>query len=319
MRTAKGTRPHRCWWEALEPRLALSRSPGFGAVGDSLTDEYRFYPPDRSHARNWVETLAAVRRVDFGAYTTRDRGLPRDQGYANNWAKENATTTDVVARQLPGLARQVAAGRVTYASVGMGTNDFLFFAQDVALDTLAGDPPAEFAGELAAVAANATANFDATVGTLLAANPGARVVVQTTPDIRQVPIVAQFLTAPEARQAADAIAGAQAAYNVHLRATVAANPRLALADIAALSGAFAGGTATTLPIGGIRLRLNTTGNSVRDAVLADKIHPGTVAQGLIADAVARAAATLGAAIQPLSPARIVRRARFVAAHFRSAR
>ena len=29
-----------------------------GVLGDSYSDEYRFYPPDRSTSQNWVEILA---------------------------------------------------------------------------------------------------------------------------------------------------------------------------------------------------------------------------------------------------------------------
>lgn len=319
MRTKSGRRPHRWGWEALESRVALSRAGGFGAVGDSLTDEYRFYPPDRSHARNWVETLAQTRDVNFGAYTTRDRAFPRDQGYANNWAVDSATTADVVASQLPGLVGQVASGKVAYASVNMGTDDFLLFAQRVANQTLEGRPPINFEARLALVASNARANFDRTVDALLAASPKARVIVATTPDIRQIPAVAQYLNIPIARQAADAIAKAQDAYNAHIRGVAEAQPRVALADVASRVVAFSADAAPSRSFGGTRIRLTTTGDEYRDAILADKIHPGTVVQGVIANTVIRAANTLGAAIRPLSPAQIVRRARFVASHFRTAR
>src|SRR6202007_1681292 len=57
-----------------------------GALGDSYTDEYRFYPPDRSRARNWIEILAANRGIRFGPFTTKSRGSPRNQGFAFNWA-----------------------------------------------------------------------------------------------------------------------------------------------------------------------------------------------------------------------------------------
>ncbi len=32
--------------------------PAIGVLGDSYSDEYQFYPPDRSTAQNWVEILA---------------------------------------------------------------------------------------------------------------------------------------------------------------------------------------------------------------------------------------------------------------------
>ncbi len=297
----------------------MSKAVEFGAVGDSLTDEYRFYPPDRSQARNWVETLAVTRNVNFGAYTTQDRGFPRDQGYANDWAKENSTTEDVVGSQLAGLSKQVVAGKVTYAVVGMGTNDFLFFAEGVAAQSLAGQPPANFGAELAFVESAAVANFDRTVETLLAANPKVKVIVQTTPDIRQVPIVEQFLAIPGIGQVANAIADAQAAYNANIRQVAHDLSRVALADIAAQAGSFEGASATNLPIGGIRVTLTTTGDNFHNAVLADNIHPGTILQGLIANAVIQAADSVGASIKPLSPTEILSRARYVSSHSQTAR
>ena len=43
---------------------------GIGVLGDSYSDEYQFYPPHRSTARNWVEILAATRRLNFGRFST---------------------------------------------------------------------------------------------------------------------------------------------------------------------------------------------------------------------------------------------------------
>ena len=82
-------------------------------LGDSYSDEYRFYPPDRTTARNWVEILASTRGLDFGPYAAESRGEPRNQGYAFNWARSDATTDDLIATgQHTGLAAQVARGEV---------------------------------------------------------------------------------------------------------------------------------------------------------------------------------------------------------------
>src|SRR5262245_42251781 len=110
----------------LVARHHVPRSLGpIGAVGDSYTDEYQFYPPDRTKARNWVEILHALRRVDFGPFTIRGRGEPRDQGFAYNWARSDATSVDMIGNQLPGLAAQVASAQVRYAWVFTGGNDYL--------------------------------------------------------------------------------------------------------------------------------------------------------------------------------------------------
>src|SRR3954469_22183694 len=92
----------------------LAGNPGaIGVLGDSYSDEYRFYPPDRATARNWVEILAEARGLDFGPFSAEGRGEPRNRGYEYNWARSGATTDDLIAAgQHTGLAAQVAAGKV---------------------------------------------------------------------------------------------------------------------------------------------------------------------------------------------------------------
>jgi len=73
---------------ALLTPLAPARAGwrgGIGVLGDSYSDEYQFYPPHRSTARNWVEILAASRGLNFGRFSTQSRGEPRNQGYEYNW------------------------------------------------------------------------------------------------------------------------------------------------------------------------------------------------------------------------------------------
>jgi hypothetical protein len=98
--------------EPLEDRIVMSKSLGVvGALGDSYTDEYKFYPRYQTHARNWVEILSYTGKANFGPLSNISRGEPRDQGFATNWARFGATSDQMVANQLPGLARQVASGK----------------------------------------------------------------------------------------------------------------------------------------------------------------------------------------------------------------
>ena len=132
-----------------------------GALGDSYTDEYQFYPTARTHARNWVEQLATAQKASFGAFSRSSRGEPRDQGYAYNWARSDATSSDMVANQLPGLAAQVASGTVHYAWIFVGANDFIGYAK-----ALATNPPpstAPIAGQIAAIEAQAATNINTAV------------------------------------------------------------------------------------------------------------------------------------------------------------
>ncbi len=80
----------------------LSAAPlNIASLGDSLTDEYSFYPPDRTAAQNWVQILSALRgglngepdQVSFGAFSLTSRGETRNQGYAQNWARSGATAS----------------------------------------------------------------------------------------------------------------------------------------------------------------------------------------------------------------------------------
>ena len=67
---------------ALLSPLAAARAEwrgGIGVLGDSYSDEYQFYPPDRRTARNWVEILAATRGLDFGRFA-RPVGASRATG-----------------------------------------------------------------------------------------------------------------------------------------------------------------------------------------------------------------------------------------------
>jgi phospholipase/lecithinase/hemolysin len=280
-----------------------------GAVGDSYTDEYRFYPPDRALARNWVEILAATRRVSFGPFTTHRRAEPRDQGFAFNWARSDSTSVQMVGNQLPGLAVQAARGQVRYAWIFTGGNDFLYFLRDnaqTATNPLA--PP--MLQQLSALEARVEADFTTAVHSLLASSPRVRVVVATLPDVAALPIVQEGLALfPQARPLVGAVGQEIQRYNTLIRQTAAVNPRIALADIAAQAGLLQS-AGTSARFGGTTINLTTPGDNYHDFFLADGIHLGTVGQGIIADAFISAVdSRFGAHIKPLSPTQIVRFAR----------
>ncbi len=217
-----------------------------GVLGDSYSDEYRFYPPDQSHARNWVEILADTGRASFGPYSTRSRGEPRDQGFATDWARSGATTSDMVADQLPGLAAQVAQGKVKYASIFVGGNDFLYFLQGVAQQVQAAQgslgpaQEAAFQAQLVQTTATAEANVSTAVATLLAASPRVKLVVTTVPSVAETPIVRQAEAAyPLAQPLVAATTQAIGQYNQVLRGIAASDPsRIALNDLATVSAAL---------------------------------------------------------------------------------
>lgn len=292
-------------WDVLEPRAVPSAGHDLtvGALGDSYTDEYRFYPPNLSQARNWVEILAATRGVDFGKFTTRSRGEPRDQGFAYNWARYDATSSNMIQNQLPGLSAQVAAGQVKYAWIFIGGNDFLDFLHDVQAGsiTLAQAPAA-----LGQVETQAAANFTTAVDTLLAASPTVRLVVATLPDVSTLPIVQQELTTlPQAQSLVTDTSQAIGQYNATIQALAASDPRIALVDLASQTTELTQLAGASVPFGGTSISLATPGDNYHDFFLADGLHIGTVGQGLIAnDFVEAIDAHFGTRVEPLTAQQI---------------
>ncbi len=303
-----------CLVEALEPRrLASAAHPiRIGVLGDSYSDEYRFYPPDRSHAANWVQQLAANGRASFGAFTTKSRGAPRNQGYADDWALSAATSADLPA-QTTGLAAQAAAGKIDVATVLIGGDDFLDLLESAALDPTT---DASTTAALPATAASVVANIETAVDAILAASPTVRVVVATLPPVSELPLVASAeasetalgLTGPAALVAATDAAEVQV--NAAIKAFVAADPaRLAVADFAAAAAAFA---APTYTLGRFTINATTPGDKPRDLFLADGVHPGTVGQAVLANTfVAAIDTSFGGTIKPLTTRQIAEDARLV--------
>jgi phospholipase/lecithinase/hemolysin len=276
-----------------------------GAVGDSLTDPYQGYQPDRSLARNWVEQLASSRHVSFGSFSKNVHGQSGHPGYANDWAVSGATSSDLVSNQLPALAGQVAKGQVKYAAVLIGDNDFgQFLAQ---APGLASDQAA-LLSKLVQVEQTAQTNFDTTVQTLLQASPSAKLVVATIADIASTSAV-QAQLAPLGTQGQDLaqmVSQAIGAYNQHIRSVAASSNRIALADLAAVDSSLAQST-SPLQVGGVTVKMTQTGDDYHNFLLADGVHPGTLAQGLIANTIVGALnSTFQAGIHPLTSAQLVR-------------
>lgn len=289
------------------PASAQSRRAGIGVMGDSYSDEYRFYPPDRARARNWVEILSATRGVNFGALSQRSRGEPRNRGFAYDWARENATSDDLIAAgQHTGLAAQVRRGEVRFVVLFIGGNDFLIKV---------GRSPDPLA-ELQTVVPEALANVTTALQTILSASPDVRVVVVTIPNIALLPAARLVELDPRGRALLQAAGTAIDAYNAQLRAIAEADPRIALADLAALTAAL-GSLPVPLTIGGVPIDVVTPSNEIDHLFLADGIHIGTVAQGLLANLIATTLNdNFGTRIRPLSEREIIQ---FAARTFRATR
>jgi phospholipase/lecithinase/hemolysin len=274
-------------------------------LGDSYSDEYRFYPPDLSTARNWVEILSDTGRASFGTSTLKSRGEPRDQGFAFNWARYGATTGDMVASQLPGLTGQVARGQVKYVSIFVGGNDFLYDLQGAEGATPAQTPA--LVAQLVQTEAQAEANISLAVNTLLSANRKVKLVLTTIPDVAEAPAVKQAEAGNPTASALLPLAEQELAkYNDRLRTIAASDPsRIALNDLAAESAAITQVSGGSVPFGGTTINLTTPGHDYHD-FFVDGLHVGTVGQGLIASSIVTALDTqFKAHIKPLTNAQIV--------------
>jgi lysophospholipase L1-like esterase len=267
--------------EKLEDRRLLSAAPvlsgGIGAAGDSYTDEYQFYPPDRSTAQNFVELLAADRGFDFGALSTVGRPAPRNQGFEYDWAQSGDTSTDMLADgQISGLANQIHSGNVGMVFLFIGGNDF----RDVFTSP---DPLAA----LQTVVPTALNNIGSALNTILSASPTVKVVVATAANVAFLPEARAAVAAGLLPQALlDAVGQAVDGFNSQLRVMAQASDRVAVADIGGLmTHVFA---MSKLKIDGIDIDRYTPEDDPTHLFLADGIHAGTVGQGLIANQFIRA-------------------------------
>lgn len=302
MRNAKSISPT---LENLESRIVLNGSKlAAGALGDSYTDEYRFYKPDRSTARNWVEILSVSHKASFGHYETESRGNPRFQGYANDWALQYANSTQMVRNQLPGLTKQVKHGQVKYVSILIGGNDFLEILKTV---------PAATPEQLAALPSQVSAatlrlqnNFEVAAKTLLRANPKVRLVVATVSHLDLLPSVRASMTTPQAVAIVDGVNNAIDLFNAQVRAFAAAHPRVALSDLAAQTEGLSQIPGGQVPFGGTVINLTQPSNDYHSFFLADGVHVGTIAQGLIANSFLNALRTkFGVKVTPFGDAQLV--------------
>jgi phospholipase/lecithinase/hemolysin len=277
----------------VTPRGATAGPPpGIGVLGDSYSDEYRFYPPDRSTARNWVEILAQTRGLNFGWYSAASRGEPRNQGFEYNWARSDATTEDLIASgQHTGVAAQVARGEVGLVFVFIGGNDFINALRSA-------DP----AAALRATLPRALANYRVAVRTVLGASPDAKLVLATLPDIRDLPEFAGPIREGRIPPAlADDYTAAIREYNAQIRSLSASEPRAALIDLDLTARVANLLSRDYVTVGGRRVDRRRPANDPAHFFLADVRHPGTLGQGLMAGMFVEVVnARFGAGIEPIT-------------------
>jgi lysophospholipase L1-like esterase len=247
---------------------------GIGIIGDSVSDEYRFYAPDRVTARNWVEILAGSRGLSFGDPVITSGVSTWDRRFAHNWSQSGATTTSLIAGgQHTGLAAQVADGAaISLAAVSIGTNDFT----DVLLSSRS-------VVDMGAVLERASSNFAAILDSLLGINPSLRIAAFTAVDLSCSPLLRGALDSGLiSTRLANAYGSAIADFNGGLRDLITCHGhRAVVVDINQLLAGIV--EAERYVVGGLEINRIEASNDARHLFLSDGFHPGTIGQCLIAN------------------------------------
>lgn len=297
-----------------------------GTLGDSTTDEYEFYGPDRTAAANWPMILSSLRstEVDFGAFSTTTRGETRNQGYAQNWARSGAQatpgqpdlagagTTFVEQYQggftpgSPGLLTQPGGlGNVDAVTILIGANDFLHAFEAAVLQPQSTSLAGNILSNLITATAGVVQGVTDAIGALQAARPGLPIVLGVTPNITDTALFDDLTSALPAGdvklidQVVDGfINDIKTAFNA------LASPTIAVIDPNALFARF---TAQGDTIQGLKVNPDLGGPVATDLFVGDSFHPGTIAQGLLANGFLGALSTLlpNQQLTPLSDAEIV--------------
>jgi phospholipase/lecithinase/hemolysin len=258
---------------------------GIGVLGDSYSDEYCFYAPVRASAQNWVEQLADDTDASFGRFYKDDPPGPRNAGFAYNWATSGATSTQMLEDgMVAGVAAQAASGKVDLVTMFIGGDDFrAVFAQAVS-------DPVGAGASIPGVVQKLLTNIGTAAGTVLspavvAANPDVHLILTTIPKLSYLPEVRNVVVQiPQFQALVDAVDGAIGIVNQQLIAMADQNSRIAVNDYATwVDDAFA---QPIFKVGNVVMDRTALSNPTNDPtcfVLADGLHSGTVAQGLLAN------------------------------------
>ncbi len=265
---------------------------GIGIIGDSYSDEYQFYGPDRMIAKNWVEILDESRGLDFGSFSLEDRGAPRHSGFAYNWARSDATTSDAIAEgQHLGLKAQLDSGQVDLVFIFLGGNDYLHALRET-------NP----VGALKELGSTPEANLKTILETLLDTSNDVRFVLATVPDVGNIPEFVHRLESGKLSAPAIALARADLKqYNAAIRKLARENPRIALLDLEFQTRLATFFFSKSIRFAGTTVELEEVGNTPDHFFLKDQLHAGTIGQGIIAQRFIQTAnSQLGFSINPLS-------------------
>lgn len=274
---------------------------GIGVIGDSYSDEYVFYKPDRSKARNWVELLESKRSINFGQFSDSTRGAPRNQGFEFNFAQDGDTTSDSISdEQASGLASLVSQGQVKLVVIFIGGDDFLNALQSP-------DPPSD----PSTLVQTAVENVSTIISTIEAASPDVKIVLATLPDLSSLPVIQEGVKSHViSKELVAGILQATLQYNDELNNIASQDTRIVIADLVQASKKFLFGK--HLVVAGREINRKKPSDKFQHLFLSDGIHVGTVGQAFIANEFIIAInKQLGLNVEQFKPAEIINIARAV--------
>jgi hypothetical protein len=314
------------------------------ALGDSLSDEYQFYAPDRTAAVNWPDIISTLRpnQVDLGAYsaTGAGRGQTRNQGYAEDWALQGARATgnDLLGygatfaneynggykgSNLPGLLTQPGGiSNTNVVNILIGGNDY-FGAILGAVETgINIGNLQKIINSFEATNAGIIQALQTVVPLIEQANPNTHIIVDTVPPVAYSPIVQTAAKAlgPTYGSLLVGFLNSEVA-NVNYKGSppmgqytyesiqkFAADNNLGYVDTDGLFTTFL----TNPTFGGNYIDPAAAGPVFTDAFVGDGIHPGTIIQSILANAIiAQIDQWYPNAITPLSTAEVIQLAQNV--------
>ena len=257
---------------------------GFAVIGDSASDEYRA-DDNRggtygATTLNWDEQLFR-KGVNFGAWSNTSRGEPRRKGYEYNFARSGATVASLIsAGQHTSVRDLIRNGKVSHVYIQIGANDAAESNgsyQDIYNGVISGSA-------LQTKQDNLITGYTTILDTVKSGG-NAKIVVATMPDINLDPgVVSRFTDPIKRKRVSDFIAG------VNTRLKAAASQRgIPVFDTQAF---FASSITSRLDsqnnvlVGGEKIDLKTVGDEPHHSILADRVHAGTVLNGLLANGIA---------------------------------
>ncbi len=304
--------------EQMEQRTLLATDPiRIGSLGDSLTDEYQFYAPDRTAAQNWVEILSARRpsQVSFGAFSTTTRGETRNQGYAQDWARSGATAvgpdvsgagTTLINQYnggdpagAPGLLTQPGGlSNIDVATILIGGNQYESTLAQVLTNIVSQSSGQQTIGQFIedqlSTAFGTTIPDDILTGVqdaitaIRAQNPTFPIVLISPPDVGVTPLVQGAVAAintlaPGYGNLLELALGSTAMTVDTDLANLAKNtPDVQFVNLDDVIQNFLANPV----IDGTYIDPTAAGPSYTDLFVGDGFHPGTVGQALLANAIA---------------------------------